>query len=187
METSDPLWLFVHPLNRAQIPYMVTGATAAILYGAPRLTNDLDLVVQLSRQTASALTTLFPDADFYLPPEDVLQIERSRPVRGHFNIIHLQTGYKADVYLRGTDPLHIWGLEQRRRIDLDESQIWVAPPEYVIIRKLEFYREGGSEKHLLDIRSILTTTGSELNHPLLNRELTQRGLMDLWHRFESQE
>jgi hypothetical protein len=53
MDASEPLWLFVDPLNTAEIPYMITGATAAILYGAPRLTNDLDLVIELTEAATS--------------------------------------------------------------------------------------------------------------------------------------
>ena len=159
---------------------MVTGATAAILYGAPRMTNDLDLVLELSSATARDLPTLFPTTEFYLPPQDVVEIERRRPNRGHFNIIHMRTGYKADVYLTGSDPLHAWGLERRQRIHLGSGDVWLAPPEYVILRKLEFYIEGGSEKHLQDIRSILQTSGSGLDRTFLDSETTQRGLKTAW-------
>ena len=181
MDTSpEPLWLFVLPLNAASLRYIVTGATAAILYGAPRLTNDLDLVLQLSDDDSRRLPELFPARDFYLPPREVLEVERARPARGHFNIIHMATGYKADVYLCGSDPLHLWALRERRNVHLDGGEVWLAPPEYVIIRKLEFYVEGGSEKHLADIRSIRNASGTALDMEFLRREIAQRALADSW-------
>ncbi len=180
MDTSDPLWLFVEPLDGAGIPYMVTGATAAILYGAPRLTNDLDLVVELTAKAADGLPALFPEERFYCPPLDVIAVEISRASRGHFNLIHHDTGYKADVYLVGADQLQTWGFARRRELHVGGRRLWVAPPEYVILRKLEYHREGGSPKHLDDIRAILATSGAELDHSFLEREITERGLAGLW-------
>ena len=67
-----------------------------------------------------------------------------------FNLIRHRSQFKADLYLTSRDPLHTWALEHRRRIDLVGSGAWIAPPEYVILRKLEFLREGGSDKHPQD-------------------------------------
>jgi hypothetical protein len=191
METNqsdvEPLWLFINRLEALGVPYMITGATAAILYGAPRMTNDLDLVLQLSQAAADRLPGLFPPAIFYLPPPDVIQVECRRPNRGHFNIIHMPSGYKTDVYLAGADPLHAWGLERRRRVELDHGSACLAPPEYVILRKLEFYTEGGSQKHLEDIRSIIQTTGPALDHSFLQSEIARRGLTDAWLTASSQQ
>lgn len=59
------------------------------------------------------------------------------------------------------DPLHQWALKNRRRERLDaKTEIWIAPPEYVIIRKLEYFREGDSHKHLDDTRKMLPQVGS---------------------------
>ena len=56
----------------------------------------------------------------------------------------------------------------------------LAPPEYVIVRKLEYYREGGSDKHLRDIRSMLAVSGGQLDRPSLNEWIEQRGLQNEW-------
>lgn len=85
---------------------------------------------------------------------------------------------KADVYVATGDSLHDWALEHRRRIDLAGTGAWIAPPEYVILRKLQFYREGGSDKHLRDIRFILAAT--PIDRDFVEAELTRRGLQDLW-------
>lgn len=162
MVARDEVSLFVERLNSVGADYMVTGATAAIVYGQPRVTNDIDVVLALGDEHLAALSRAFPTSDFYLPPDSVIRVEQSRPLRGHFNIIHHSSGYKADVYLAGKDPLHAWALPTRRRVEWgDGVPLYVAPPEYVIIRKLEFFREGGSTKHVTDVRAILEITAVE--------------------------
>ena len=120
------------------------------------MTNDIDMIVHLTDQQALQLPELFPLEQFYCPPVQVILSESRRASRGHFNLIHHDTGHKADIYLRGSDELQAWGLSHRKQASLGPGQsLWLAPPEYVILRKLEFYREGGSSKHLTDIRGML--------------------------------
>ena len=174
--------MFTTRFDAAGISYMVTGSVAAMLYGEPRFTNDLDLVVALSAETIAGIIPAFPESEFYRPPTEVLIIESGRPLRGHFNIIHHQTGYKADVYLLGRDPLHEWGMANRKRISVESENVWLAPPEYVILRKLEYYREGHSEKHLLDIRGMLEVSGDTIDMPILDRFIHERSLQAEWQQ-----
>ena len=177
MPEPDELSLFALRLAATGAPYMITGATAAILYGQPRVTNDLDLVLALDDATR-------PAAEFYIPPETVIRAEQARTQRGHFNIIHHDSGYKADIYLVGTDPLHLWALPHRRRLRWsDEIEVDVAPPEYVVLRKLEFYREGRSSKHPADIRSIIETTG--VDETALAPWLDRLNLGPLWQEIRA--
>jgi hypothetical protein len=163
---------------------MVTGATAAILYGQPRVTNDLDVVLSLDDAARAALLRAFPDTEFYVPPESVIRAEQARMQRGHFNLIHLESGYKADIYLAGGDPLHAWALPQRRRLRWSEDlELAVAPPEYVVLRKLEYYREGHSTKHPADIRAIREITG--IDETALAPWLERMGLGALWLELKS--
>ena len=134
----------------------------------------------LDGPAAEALPLVFPETEFYCPPRDVIEIERNRERRGHFNLVHYDTGWKADVYLSSDDPLHAWALRNRRAVENEGVQIWLAPPEYVIIKKLEFLREGGSEKHLRDIRGMLVVT--DVNRAFLENEIAQRDLTDAWRR-----
>jgi hypothetical protein len=184
MPAPDELSLFVARLEAIGAPYMVTGATAAILYGQPRVTNDLDVVLSLDDAARGALLQLFPEAEFYVPPESVIRAEQARTQRGHFNLIHLDSGYKADIYLAGADPLHGWALPLRRRIRwTDQLHLAVAPPEYVVLRKLEFYREGRSAKHPADIRAIREITG--VNEAEMTIWLERLGLTALWQEIKA--
>ncbi len=178
MQADNPFLVFVAALNRLQCPYMVTGSVAATLYGEPRFTHDVDLVVELPATAVEAFAAAFPVDQFYCPPLEVLEAESRRPQRGHFNLIHHATGMKADIYLAGRDALHQWGMQHRRRLTLDGVEIQVAPPEYVILRKLEYYREGGSEKHLLDSRAIVAMC-DDLDQAWMSETAQRRGLSEL--------
>lgn len=181
MAAQDEISLFVERLDAVGAEYMITGATAAILYGQPRVTNDLDVVLDLHDDQVSGLIRAFPSGEFCLPPESVIRVEQSRALRGHFNIIHHDTGYRADVYLAGTDPLHAWALPLRSRIEWTDSlSLYVAPPEYVVLRKLEFFREGGATEHTADIATILKTTDIDL--AAVEHWSHRLGLDDLWFR-----
>lgn len=184
MPGPDELSLFIERLEAVGAPYMVTGATAAILYGQPRVTNDLDVVLSLDDKARGALMRVFPETEFYIPPESVIQAEQARPQRGHFNLIHLESGYKADIYLVGADPLHAWALPLRRRLRWSHQlEITVAPPEYVVLRKLEFYREGRSAKHPTDIRAIQEVTG--VDETAMAPWLERMGLNVLWQQIKT--
>lgn len=182
MPEADLLGLFAVPLERAGLAYMVTGATAAILYGQPRTTNDLDVVIELKAADLPRLRSAFPESDYYLPPDEVIQVELSRARRGHLNALHPVSGFKADLYPIGDDPLHRWAFPQRRPVMHDGQNISFAPPEYVILRKLEFFREGGSAKHLADIRAMLDISGDQLDRPALADWIKRLGLHAEWAR-----
>lgn len=159
---------------------MVVGSIASNAYGEFRVTNDVDLIVVLNPKAAASFADAFPESEFYCPPVDVIAIEASRVQRGHFNLIHHETGFKADIYLAGNDPAQHWALERRRKLVIDDFAVWIAPPEYVIIGKLEFYREGGSAKHMRDIRGILLVT--EVESEFLENEVARRGLGEVWRK-----
>lgn len=182
MGDPDPILIFVHALNGIGVRYMVTGSVASIAYGQPRLTHDVDIVIELVRAQIEGLVAAFPLGAYYCPPAEVIRLENARQRRGHFNIIHHQTGFKADMYLVGDDPLHAWALARVRRIDMSGETVPLAPPEYVILRKLEFYEEGGSEKHLLDIRAMLETSAAIIDMPVLDELIASRRLNEEWRR-----
>jgi len=177
--------LFVRPLNRLGVRYIVSGSIASILYGEPRLTNDVDFVVFLRNEDIVRLQNVFPSPEFYVPPADVIAAEIARPQQGQFNVIHSDTGFKADFYTAGRDELNTWAFRNARRMEYRGEPIVVAPPEYVIVRKLEYFREGGSEKHLRDIRAMLAVSGEQINRAELDEWIQRRGLEAEWQKASS--
>ena len=176
-ETELP-WVFTEPLESAGIPYMLVGAYAVIVFGALRTTNDLDLVVALHAGDARKFETAFPDDGFYRPPREVIVEEAARVSGAHFNLIHHATGWKADCYPVGRDEFQLWGLRNRRRIPHENRGVWVAPPEVVIVKKLEYFREGGSAKHIRDIRGVLQLV--DVDRTVIEQEVGRRGLREEW-------
>jgi hypothetical protein len=181
MQQTDLLRLFAGPLENAGLEYMVTGSVAAIIYGVPRFTNDIDVVIHLPISNVDEFCRLFPLEEFYCPPAEVIRTEASRKARAHFNLIHHDTGLKADCYPVGNDSLHAWALGRRRRIPIsDVLTVTLAPPEYVIVRKLEYYREGGSQKHLDDIRNMLAVSSETIDQQQIAEFVAARGLATFW-------
>lgn len=155
----DLVGLFIEPLERLDVSYMITGGVASVIYGDPRFTRDIDIVLELHAPDVAPLLSAFSDDAFYVPPEEVLREEAERPRGGHFNIIHRETALRADVYVAGDDPLHAWAFSRRERMRVNAFKIWVAPVEYVILRKLEYYRSSGSERHLRDVGMMFRISG----------------------------
>ncbi|MDR3457301.1 MAG: hypothetical protein P4N60_07640 [Verrucomicrobiae bacterium] len=185
MSETELFLLFTRPLNRAGIRYVIGGSVAAIFYGEPRYTHDVDLVVFLNEVAIRKLPEIFPAGEFYLPPFEVMVAEAVREKRGQFNIIHLDTSFKADLYPTGRDEFNAWAFRNKRLADYQGDTLALAPPEYVIVRKLEYYRDGGSDKHLRDIRAILNISGSQLNLNDLNDWVKRQGVETEWKKAEA--
>ena len=182
MPEPELFLLFVRPLNRAGIRYVVSGSVAAIFYGEPRLTHDIDFVVFLNAGDLQRLIEIFPAKEFYLPPIETMLAETAREQHGHFKLIHRDTGFKADLYPTGRDELNLLAFRGKRAVEFEGENITLAPPEYVILRKLEYYREGQAEKHLRDIRAMLAVSGEQLNQSVLNEWIQRRGLETEWRQ-----
>ena len=163
MPEPDLIELFVRPLTDLGIRY---------------------LVVFLRHNDIARLPTAFPPPEFYVPPPEVIGAEISRE-RGSFNIIHADSGLKADLYTAGRDDMDAWAFRRPTKYSIKETTINLAPPEYVIVRKLEFYREGGSEKHVRDIRSMLAVSGDQIDKSELNEWIQRRGVQEQWQKIQS--
>ncbi len=177
---ADPVAVFLPGLEASGVPYMVTGGIGAIVYGQVRVTNDIDLVLALRPAAAAQLARQFDPTVYYVPPIETMQAEARRPRDGHFNLLHLSTALRADCYLAGEDPLLAWGLARRERRALGRLEGWIAPPEYVIVLKLRYFREGGSTRHLRDIAWMLRVSADRIAAPVLEQKVAELGLGAEW-------
>lgn len=87
---------------------------------------------------------------------------------------------RADIYVAGDDRLAAWGLERRQRIPLDAEEMWLAPIEYVIVKKLEYHKAGGSERHLRDVARMLRISDRLVDHESVERWVSRLGLGAQW-------
>lgn len=134
MQAPDLYTHFLRRLNATGIRYMITGGLAAIIYGEPRLTNDVDLVIALGPDEVDRLVSAFPAPAYYVPPAEVVRDEAARPRWGHFNLLHVDTALRADVYALGDDELGAWAMARRWAAPMAGETVAVAPIEYVILK-----------------------------------------------------
>jgi hypothetical protein len=161
MEQHELLATVVNCLESLGVRYLVTGSVASMAYGEPRLTNDIDVVADLKDQHVAELVGRFPAPDFYVSEDAVRRaIER----RHQFNIIHPASGLKADVIIPEGDEFDESRFARARRLaPTAGTEAAFASPEDVILKKLLYYQEGGSEKHLRDIAGVLKVSPEALD------------------------
>ncbi len=160
----EPVELLRHvadALEAMGLRYFVTGSTATIFYGEPRFTNDIDVVVDLAEPSIAEFCARFPEDEFYVSSTAALEAVRSRT---QFNIIHPASGLKVDVIVPESTPFNESRFARARYLHAGEDfKACFVSPEDVVIMKMVFYREGGSEKHLRDIAGVLATCREQLD------------------------
>lgn len=165
-------------LEDLRIPYMLVGSFASGAYGEPRLTQDIDVVVDLRPGQVQRLCAAFPRGEYYVSGEAAA---RAAQEGGQFNVIHPSSGNKIDFLISRQDP---WGRAQmarRQRVRiLPDREGYAARPEDIIISKMEYYREGGSEKHLRDITGILKVSGQEVDRAYVAKWARSLELDEIW-------
>ena len=172
--------IFTSRLNRLSIPYIVTDALDHLKAGQHHPVNILELVAALSLGKVEAFCKTFPDSQFYCPPRAVIRVEINRSEGGRFNLVHHASSYVAVVCLSGQDELNFWGLKNRKRLSLDGYELWLAPFEYDILRKLEYYRQGKSEKHLREISDLLNFASDQIDFSALKERIDHMRLGEAW-------
>ena len=178
MNQAELLERVIEVLESQHLPYMLVGSFASAAYGEPRLTHDIDIVVEMGLDSVDGLCSAFPAPEFYVSlPAAREAVAR----RGQFNVIHPASGNKIDFMIARNDA---WGQSQMARRSrkpiLPDRQAFVAAPEDVILGKLWYYQEGGSEKHLRDIAGMLRVSGDEIDKEYITRWTQQLGLTNHW-------
>lgn len=178
MGPYELLQKIVEVFERLRIPYLVTGSVAAMAYGEPRLTNDIDIVAAVETKHIEELVRAFPEDEYYISDEMIKQAIISH---GQFNIIHPDSGLKVDIIIKKNSTFDQSRFSRIRRIYPAESyEANFAAPEDVIIKKMEYYREGGSEKHLRDITGILKVSGDDVDLKYISGWAERLGLTEIW-------
>ena len=177
---ADVLRYVIGVLDRLQIPYLVCGSFASGSFGEPRMTLDIDIVVQLTRDSVVALCAEFSDPEFYVSLAAAQDALRSKK---QFNVIHPETGNKVDFMISGRDEWSRGQLERRRLVSLlPDLQGYTASPEDIIISKMRYYKEGGSEKHLRDCAGVLVVQGETIDRDYIAQWCAHFKLTEIWQQ-----
>lgn len=182
MDWFDLLELLARRLDELEIPYFVTGSGATITYGEPRYTNDIDIVADLNPSHTDRLCHAFPAPDFYVSRTAVDEAIHQRQM---FNIIHIPSGLKIDIsVMKRTD---FDASRMARVVALlrpDGLVVRFSSPEDVILKKMEFYQQGGSDKHLRDIAGVLKVCSRPIDYVYIESWSTKLGVLDIWRLIE---
>ena len=171
-------------LEAAHVPYMVVGSVSAMLYGEPRLTNDMDVVVEIEVGSAERVLQAFSSSEYYVPPTEAVRAEILR--RGQFNIIHAGSGSKTDLIIRKDDAFAREEFSRRRAVAFSKGMDCIsAAPEDIVLSKLRAFQSGGAEKHLLDVRGILSVSGPNLDLAYVERWVREHHLEQEWRKARS--
>lgn len=164
-------------LERLGIPYMVVGGFAAIFYGEPRLTIDVDIVVDMKAEHIGPFVAAFPIPDYYVSEEGIRDsLQRRYP----FNVIQPATGAKVDVVPLPRDPFTRAAFERRQRLEYDQAGNTAnfITPEDIILAKLMAFQKTRSDKHLRDARGVLVTQWGRLDLEAIRRGARAAGVLD---------
>ncbi len=175
-ELSDFFAVVVQTLETLQLPYMVAGGFAAIFYGEPRLTIDIDIVVDVKPTHIKPLIAAFPFHDYYLSEESMRDsIRRRFP----FNIIQTTTAAKVDLIPLPNDVFSRVAFSRRKRIVFNQTgaEAYFISAEDIVLAKLFAFEKTGSDKHLRDIKGILVTQWNQLNLNLIRKAADHRDLL----------
>jgi hypothetical protein len=183
MEQIELIRRVVHTLDALAIPYALVGSWGSGVYGEPRFTRDIDVILDLNAALVAPFCAAFPKGEFYLSEAAVRDAVRTR---FQFNLIHPASGNKIDFILTRPDEWNSGQLLRRRSIELrlgaESFEVFVATPEDVIIGKLWYYSEGGGDRHLRDITGILRVTGEGVNREEVERWVTRLGYLRIWQQ-----
>jgi hypothetical protein len=164
-------------LEANAIPYMLTGSLASSMYGVPRATNDIDVVILPTREQLMAVVQLFQRTGLTAAPEAAAEALRRR---SQFNIVDLPHGLKVDLIIRKDREFSVVEFGRRETHEVEGVRLTIATPEDVLLAKLEWSKIGESERQLIDAAGILTVQGVSLDMPYIEHWVHELGLETQW-------
>jgi hypothetical protein len=173
---SDPLVQVVGALEQLGIPYVVVGSFASTYWGRPPTTHDADLVVEIDPQQATQLADLLV-GDFYAP---AFMIEEAVRKSDQFNVIHLKTGFKVDLWPRKDTEYDRTSFYRHLTGTIFDRDMQILSPEDVILSKLRWYRAAPvQDRQLQDAVDVYAAQAGFLDDQYLDRWAAELGIADL--------
>jgi hypothetical protein len=173
----------VGALEASGVPYMLAGSFASSHHGAPRATQDIDIVVDPTFESLDRLLLALKGDDVYFEA-DVARDELRR--RGQFNVIDGTTAWKVDVIFRKARPFSQEEMSRRVPAVVLGVHVFVASAEDTVLTKLEWAKMGESERQLRDVRALVEARGESLDRAYVARWLDDLGVRELWRRVQAE-
>ncbi|OHD73255.1 MAG: hypothetical protein A2V99_06685 [Spirochaetes bacterium RBG_16_67_19] len=181
MSQQELLIAVAASLDEQSVAYLLTGSIVSSLFGEPRLTHDIDILVQASALDPPKLARSFPPPRYYLDAPE--SIERTIREGSMFNLIDVSTGDKVDFWILSDSPFDLSRLQRRKRLNLFGALVWVSSPEDIIIAKLSWAKlSGSSEKQFQDALRVFEVQGVALDLGYCELWAARQGVRQLWER-----
>jgi hypothetical protein len=177
MSVADVLERVRAALDRAQIPYLVTGSFVSSAHGIPRSTNDIDIIIAPTRDQLGALMDQLSDPDYYADREDAFDALRRR---SQFNVIDNETLLKVDFIMSEGSPFDRARFARRRITEVVGVNVYAATPEDIVIAKLIWSRLSESERQLDDAAGVVRMQAEALDQTYIQSWVDELGLDVQW-------
>lgn len=176
MIAAQPLGWVVAALDAAGIPHMLVGSFASMAHGAPRATQDIDLVIDPTPAALDRFLAGFADDDRVYVSSSA---QAALAERDQFNLIDTTTGWKVDLIIRKERPFSRSEFGRRVRLPTMGVDVYVATAEDTVLAKLEWAAMGGSERQLEDAATVLAVRGDDVDDEYLDRWAAELGVVEL--------
>jgi hypothetical protein len=180
MSQQDLLSKVIRALDESGCAYMLTGSFASSMQGEPRLSHDIDLVVDLRPQALPELLRIFPSPEFYLDEQSIREAIRNRTM---FSLLQVSEGDKVDFWILTDDPFDIGRFTRRQHEDVLGMKLFVSSPEDTILAKLRWAKlSGGSEKQFHDALRVYEVQFGAMDMEYLGKWVEMLAIQDYWTR-----
>lgn len=159
------------------IAYMFTGSIAANFYTVPRMTRDIDIVIELKDTDVERVYKLF-EKDFFIDRNSISNAIREK---GMFNIVHYKSVFKIDFIVRKNDLYRIEEFKRKKQIIFEDAKLYLTAPEDLILSKLYWAKDSMSELQLNDVKNLLGSV-KEINEDYLKRWADYLGISELYSK-----
>jgi len=171
-EPQDFLKKLVKILENVEISYMLSGSIASSFHGKPRATNDVDIIIAPTAEQIQALAKSL-GKDYYINLQTAQEALKQNSM---FNVIDIQSGYKADFIIRKKRPFSHQEFERRRSVNMMGLSICILSPEDVILSKLEWSKDSDSPQQFRDALSVAVVQWEKLDWGYLHKWAVELGI-----------
>lgn len=180
MEQTDPRELLkniAQIFDRLNLPYLVTGGMAVLVWGRPRFTADIDIVVEIKPSDVEGLAKALMELGEagYIDEEIASEIVRNG---GEFNFVDGTTGVKVDFWVSDNGDFDLSRFKRRVTKEILGQNIYFSSPEDLILSKLKWFKKSGSNRHLEDAESVVKISGKDLDSDYLKEWGKKLGVMN---------
>jgi len=166
-------------LERAEIPYMVTGSIASSAHGRIRASEDFDIVIAPTPSQLRNFLSAFPGDQYYADEYDAFE---SMKHTLQFNIIDFATSWKADLIFKKSREFSRIEFDRRQSHAIGGVGVQIASPEDILIAKLEWAKLGDSDRQIEDAAGVIERQGSSLDRSYVEYWINELDLREQWNK-----